>query len=77
MTAGHHEVDDLIDFEALRKVFIRDMELEDLDITDLARENIPGIIEYLEIMDEHPSYENTALPLGEGVMLSTKTRDPE
>jgi predicted O-methyltransferase YrrM len=74
ISASRHELNDLIDFEILYQIFVEDADLGDFDLTELKRENMPGIVEFINKIKDDPNFETTLLPLGEGLSVSVKKK---
>jgi predicted O-methyltransferase YrrM len=75
MSAGREAVDDTVSFEALvQAIDDDDYDVADADLDDLGRRSTRGILDYLDHVGEHPDFETTLLPLGDGVTVSTRVR---
>jgi len=77
MSAGREVADDTVDFDALLAAM--DDGAPDLSVTDLpdeTRAQTGGILEYLRHVADRPEFESTLLPLGDGVTVTARVRDP-
>jgi len=75
MTAGREAVDDTVEYDALRQVLTGEAAtLDDTDVAASARRGTAGVLEYLETVRDDPAVETTLLPLGDGVTVTTRTR---
>ncbi|MFW6382922.1 MAG: O-methyltransferase [Haloferacaceae archaeon] len=75
MSAGRETADDTVNFEALvRAVDDGSVDLAETDLDDLGRRSTRGILDYVERVRDHPDFETTLLPLGDGVTVSVRIR---
>lgn len=76
MSAGRERPDDTVAFDPLRRVLTGEVaSLADTDVEESARRGTQGIVDYVERLRDDPAFETTMLPLGDGVTVSTRTRD--
>jgi len=75
MSAGREAPDDTVDFEVLlRAIETDDYDVESGDLDDLGTQSTRGILEYIAHVSDHPDFETTVLPLGDGLTVSTRIR---
>ena len=73
MSAGRQTADDTVNFEVLvRAIENEDYDVGDADLDDLGRRSTQGILDYARHVRDHPDFETTLLPLGDGVTVSVK-----
>lgn len=75
MSAGRESADDTVDFEVLlRAIDDESFDVADADLDDLGCRSTAGVLEYLGHVGDHPDFETTLLPLGDGVTVSVRLR---
>ncbi|MEF8783352.1 MAG: O-methyltransferase [Haloarculaceae archaeon] len=75
MSAGRESPDDTVDFGVLlQAIEDRDFDIADADLDDIGQRSTEGVLEYVAHVGDHPDFETTLLPLGDGVTVSVRLR---
>lgn len=75
MSAGREAPDDTVDFELLLAALTGEIDdIGETSLPDETKRHTQGILDYVIRVREHPAFESTLLPLGDGLTVTTRIR---